>query len=208
MITYIIPARRGSKGFPFKNRILMYEHKYLKEIKDNLIISTDDEVIKEFCDSNNIKIHNRPPHLKGDKISTKDVILDVIDSMEVTTNLISVLYLTYPQRKLQDIQNAIQFLQDQKANSLLCRKDLKVHPFLTLKEEPLCKGSQITPHNLYRRQDYPKCFEVSHFISIFKRDEISKLNDNLYNENTVFFPIPDVLDIDYNLDYDTYKNNS
>ena len=58
------------------------------------------------------------------------------------------------------------------------------------------KGKQLIRHNLYRRQDYPKCFELSHYISIFNTEEVKKLNNNMYNEETDFFQIRKVVDVD------------
>lgn len=72
------------------------------------------------------------------------------------------------------------------------------------------KGKQLVNHNLFRRQDYPKCFELSHFICIIKTKEIKNLNENLYNDNTIYFPINNVIDVDYQKDLEKYngKNNS
>ena len=64
------------------------------------------------------------------------------------------------------------------------------------------KGKQIITHDLYRRQDYPKCFEISHFICIFKVNELNNLNKNMYNDNTIFFPIDCVVDVDTQKDFD------
>jgi CMP-N-acetylneuraminic acid synthetase len=61
-------------------------------------------------------------------------------------------------------------------------------------------GNQLVEHNLYRRQDYPKVFEISHFISIFEIGELFNLNDNLYNKNTIYYPVGDVVDVDTNKD--------
>jgi CMP-N-acetylneuraminic acid synthetase len=65
-------------------------------------------------------------------------------------------------------------------------------------------GEQLRPHNLYRRQDYPKVFEISHFIAIFNVDELENLNDNLYNNNTIFYPIKDIIDVDTKNDLDKF----
>ena len=41
-------------------------------------------------------------------------------------------------------------------------------------------GKQLVKHNLYRRQDYPKCFRICHMVSIFKSNQLKNLNNNLY----------------------------
>ena len=90
------------------------------------------------------------------------------------------------------------------AKSLLCKEEIKDHPCLSMYELEENKGKQIISHDLYRRQDYPKCFRLSHFISIFDSREFSKLNNNLYNEGTLFFPVDLSLDVDTENDYDQF----
>ena len=41
---------------------------------------------------------------------------------------------------------------------------------------------------------------MRHFVVIFDVNEISKLNKNLYNENTVFYKVEDDIDVDYEND--------
>ena len=70
---------------------------------------------------------------------------------------------------------------------------------------------QVIQHNFYRRQDYPKCFEISHFISIFSKKELKHLNNNLYNKETIFMPIQNFIDVDTSKDLEKFnenKNNS
>ena len=61
MIYYIIPARKGSKGLPLKNRKLLPFT--LQEIPENkkstTIVSTDDEYILNFAKNYGVKLHNR-----------------------------------------------------------------------------------------------------------------------------------------------------
>ena len=64
------------------------------------------------------------------------------------------------------------------------------------------KGSQLVKHNLYRRQDYPAVFEISHYVCIFNVNELTNLNNNLYNDETFFFKIDDVVDVDTKTDLD------
>ena len=122
------------------------------------------------------------------------------------------LYVTYPERSFEDVRKIMMFYRENNCSSLLCRKEVDVSPFLMMFDKGGHKGKQIVEHNLYRRQDYPKCFEISHFVSIFSRKELDKLNNNLYNDDTMFYPIDKVVDVDtiedlkeYNA---RYKDNS
>jgi CMP-N-acetylneuraminic acid synthetase len=70
------------------------------------------------------------------------------------------------------------------------------HPYLCVHAD----GRQIVEHNLYRRQDYPEVYEISHFHCMFEAGDIDSLNHNLYNANTYFYDIPRVVDIDHEKD--------
>lgn len=208
MIKYVIPARRNSKGLPFKNRkLITYTlDKLPKKVIKNTILTTDDEELLKVGLNYGINCVNRDPSLALDETSTKDVILDlkhrkVIDNDDI----VIMLYLTYPQRSWADVRKAMSFFIDNGAKSLLCRKEIiGTHPYLYMLDVDGIRGKQLTPHNLYRRQDYPKVFEISHFISIFNVDELGNLNNNLYNKETVFYPIDDVIDVDTKNDLDLF----
>jgi CMP-N-acetylneuraminic acid synthetase len=201
-ISIVIPARRNSKGLPYKNRRLI-EHcldKIPTDYHKDIIVSTDDEWIVELCKEKKILIFNRSLKTSTDIASTKSV----IEEMKPALNeLIIMLYLTYPERKWKDVQKAINFFNVSKSKSLLCSKQIKTSPYLMMYKDGI-RGKQIIEHDLFRRQDYPDCFEISHFISIFFKEELDKLNNNMYNVNTVFFPIDDVVDVDTPKDLQRY----
>ena len=205
-VTLLIPARRNSKGLPFKNRTLLPEtlNNIPKEYWDKIIVNTDDEVIIDKCVDLGIKYYKRPDIFATDEASTKSVIEDMIITEKLNGTVI-MLYLTYPERTWNDVLSAYDYFIEHNANSLLCKKDIKgTHPYLYLLEVNNNMGEQLREHNLYRRQDYPKVFELSHFISIFKTDVVKKLNNNLYNNKTIFYPITDPIDIDNKSDLDNY----
>jgi CMP-N-acetylneuraminic acid synthetase len=201
----IIPARLGSKGFPFKNRHLF---KYTADsipsrLSDEVWVTSDDEEVLKMASQYGFNRIERPGHLAEDETSIKDVLSHALESIPHGPNEeIIMLYLTYPQRTWNDVLQAYYFYtgycqeNSNGAASLLCKKEVKSHPYLCMFEDDL-RGRQVVEHNLYRRQDYPKCFEISHFISIFKSNRLSELNKNLYSESTVFYQIGDPVDVDY-----------
>ena len=202
----IIPARFGSKGFPLKNRELFKwtADSIPKSRVGDVWVTTDDDVIKLTAFDYGFGVIDRPDELAGDEASVRDTMVHAVETIGCSSyDLITMLYLTYPQRTWQHILNAHKFFIKHHdmgiTNSLLCRKEIKTSPFLYL-EETGAKGlfgKQLKKHDLYRRQDYPTCFEISHFISMFTVGELYKLNSNLYNKSTVFYKIPDVIDVDY-----------
>ena len=121
------------------------------------------------------------------------------------------MYLTYPERTWADIQKLVEYYHNNTQNSsILCKKQITSHPYLMMYELQDNKGKQLIKHDFYRRQDYPSCFEISHFIAIFNSDIVEQLNNNLYNDNTIYYSIDNVIDVDYQKDLEKYvsKNNS
>jgi CMP-N-acetylneuraminic acid synthetase len=210
MIKYIIPARRNSKGLPFKNRklITFTLDNLPKSVLNDVILTTDDEKLLEIGLSYGVKCINRALCLALDETSTKEVMVDLKNRGLIgDDDIIVMLYLTYPQRNLLDIERAIDFFIKNDGKSLLCKKEIKsTHPYLYMLEVDNMRGKQLIPHNLYRRQDYPKVFEISHFISIFMGFELDNLNSNLYNNDTIFYPIDNIIDVDTQKDLDSFTS--
>ena len=146
----------------------------------------------------NFLIHHRPENLSKDETSTKDVVEYFLQQKLIKddSNLTALLYLTYPQRKWEDVTRAKELLVSSKSKSLLCAFNLEVHPFLMAFELPNGRGKQLYKHNLYRRQDYPDCFEISHYVCMFHDDEVKNLNNNLYNDDTYYMKCDKKIDVD------------
>ena len=205
----LIPARRGSKGFPFKNRSLVVPliEKVLSYGFDcNIILSTNDEHIIEACKHFPIIIRERPEQHADDVATMKSVLLDVIEhcSLEHEKTILT-LYPTYPERTKQEIEGFFNFYKNNSLSSALCKKSVATHPYMCLKENGIFHETLID-HELYRRQDYPACFELSHYLCLHRVKEVEKINNQLYNSSTGFFPIEEKIDVDYEKDYKKWKN--
>jgi CMP-N-acetylneuraminic acid synthetase len=204
-----IPARKGSKGVPFKNQILLrYTLETIPdEFRENVIVSSDDDKIFEICKKYQIKFDERKTELAEDETSIKDVLLDFINKSQIPrSRKIVMLYLTYPERSWIDISNAYNFFILQDSKSMLCKKIPNTHPYLMMFKNG-DKGKQIVKHDLYRRQEYPDVFEISHYIAVFLADEVKNLNKNLYNKDTNFFQISNKIDIDTVDDLKQFDSN-
>lgn len=212
----IIPARLGSKGLPFKNRTLF---KYTadsipKNRRTDVYVTSDDPEILESAKLYGFNIINRPSDYAEDSTSMKSTLLHALNVIESEENEeVIVLYLTYPERTWDDVILAhtyfLNFRSQGLGRSLLCKKECKTHPYLAMYEVGIdgAFGKQIVNHNMYRRQDYPKCFEICHFVIIFESNYINKLNDNLYSNNTIFYQISDVVDVDTKKDLARFHGN-
>ncbi len=198
---YLIPARKGSKGFPLKNRKLFeYTAKTFPEhIKDRLYVSTDDEFIKEAAKEFNINVINRPEELAQDNTSMKDVVLHFKDSLQIESNCdIVLLYLTYPQRTWADIVKIYEYFSNRQEKSLVCCEDVKEHPYLCFQLQDNQKADLLIEHSLYRRQDYPSCVKMSMFVACYKADVLEELHDLMFEDNTIFYKLQQhKVDVDY-----------
>ena len=202
-IFFVIPARRNSKGFPFKNRKLLdYTIKEIPiELHGKTIVSTDDEEIIEKLSHTGINVLKRDEKLCLDDVNIRNVMMDVADKFDMNPNdTIVMLYLTSPDRKFSDIKKILGYYDERKIRTLTCCVEPKTHPYLCLYKKEGEKGEQVVKHDLYRRQDYPECYEVSHFVCIFQVEEIQKLNKNMYNESTIFYKIDNDVDVNYEND--------
>jgi len=202
-VYFVIPARRDSKGLPFKNRKLLdYTVNNIPiELHEKTIVTTNDEKIIEKLSVTSINVLKRDELLCLDDISIKDVMLDVVKKFQMKPNdTMVMLYLTYPDRKFSDIKKILDYYFERKIKTLTCCIEPKTHPYLVLYKKEEQKGEQVVKHDLYRRQDYPECLEIKHFVCIFQVEEIQKLNKNMYNESTVFYKINNDIDVDYEND--------
>lgn len=205
----IVPARMGSKGLPFKNRKLL--NFTLQEIPEmylqNTYVSTDDEEIKKQAQKV-CKIHHRTAENSQDTTSTLSLMKEITTDLALTSEeIVVMLYLTYPERTFVEVQEVYDFFVENDLKSLLCKKEVKSNPYLCMYDMGNGRGKQIIKHNLYRRQDYPKCFELSHYVCMFKISELENLNNNMYNEETYFYEIQEKVDVDEQKDLERFLEN-
>lgn len=210
----IIPARAGSKGWPGKN-IRLFDHTASiipPEYRSSVIVSTDDPTITGLAESYNFEVRDRPENLASDRSDTKSVVRDLVKEYKIKpSSTVIMLYLTYPNRTWDDVTGMYNTFTSSQARSMLCQQPVKTHPCLMMFPGPNSTGIQVVKHDLYQRQQYPECFELSHYICMFKPNELKKLNKNMYNEDTQYYSIERTIDVDCESDYNMYiesKNDS
>ena len=108
----LIPLRAGSKGIPNKNITFIAGYPlfywainaaFRSKIFDDIWVSTEDESIKQmvmryFPD---IKVHDRPPELAEDEVSTEDVMLDFVK--HVDSDVLCLIQATSPLLTAEDL---------------------------------------------------------------------------------------------------------
>jgi len=205
---YIIPARKGSKGLPLKNRKLVpivFDAVGTVTRPQDIIFSSDDQILLSAAARRGFLCRARPDVLCTDTANMKEILLDVVEyySLKDEDTLVC-LYPTSPQRTSRDIKKALEFYNVNNLKSMLCRKKAKTHPYLCLQSSGNLKAIRPIDHELYRRQDYPECFEISHFMAITQVGELKNLCFQLYNSETGFMWIEDKVDVDSEKDFQQF----
>ena len=208
---FVIPARKNSKGLPFKNRAL-FEHTAKTiplEFSSKVVVTSDDWNILQAAEEYGFETIHRDRELSDDDISIKDVLLDVKFKKQLDNTDIVMLYLTYPQRTFDDVLHIYNAYRDFNGGSLLCRKEVKTHPYMCYVDLGNNLGKKAIEHDLCRRQDYPKYFEACHYVAIVNSDILEEVDRNLYHPKTIFCPLEfkrDPIDVDTIDDYKNFLN--
>jgi len=206
---FLIPARRGSKGYPLKNRALFDATAMTipPELSERVFVSTNDESIKYSAMKYGFKVVHRPESISADESSLKDTLRHFIDTEDISDNLVVILlYLTYPERTWDDIDKIYTHFLGSTSESMICCEEVVDHPYLSFYEKEDGKAKLVVDHKKYRRQDYPKCVKQSMFFACYKPAVVDDLHDLLFEKNTIFYKLPNrKIDVDYKEDYIKWK---
>ncbi len=215
----IIPARSGSKRVRKKNTrdllgkpLIEYTMDSSKKSKliDKLVVSTDDDEIKQLGLNNKIEVVERPLELAQDTSSAIDVVLHAIDEINnknLYPDIIILLQPTSPFRTAQDIDNSLNlFLHEYKRNNCmslvsLCEYEHSPYWSMTIKEiytSPFFGHDYINK----RGQDLPKLYRPNGAIYI-STPRILKECKTFYTYKTLPYIMPHIysVDIDEEIDF-------
>lgn len=125
----IIPARSGSKSIPNKNLfllngqpLLLYCVKALRESRvKEIIVSSDCDLIIDFCVKNKINYIKRPSDLAGDKSPTVDCIKHAINYLGLNENdFVLTVQTTSPLIEASDVNNILDKLKRHESAITVC----------------------------------------------------------------------------------------
>lgn len=149
----IIPARGGSKGVPRKNvrllagkPLLAYTIEQAKETPavSRVVVSTDDAGIAAVAKRYGAEVVWRPPAISGDTATSESALLHALDYLRdaegYEPDLVVFLQATSPLRQPGDIENALETLRREQADSLFSA--CPVEGFIWRS-----KGGDVTPIN-------------------------------------------------------------
>jgi CMP-N-acetylneuraminic acid synthetase len=164
-----------------------------KKFHRRVIVSTDQGWALDYVKDMRVKGMAASEEIVKSKGSYKDVLIDIDDKMMMDPDDDFVmLSLEYPGRTYRNIRSAIQHYRKKSyAKSLLCRRPSEKAPQKFLVETGEDTGKPLIENagQEWREDEFEEGFFHSHFISIMQVSELPELNDWLWNEDTVFFPI-------------------
>ncbi|MBF8457210.1 acylneuraminate cytidylyltransferase family protein [Kaistella sp. G5-32] len=219
-----ICARGGSKGIPGKNikilnnnPLIYYSLKVAEQFavkmgNTQIVLSTDDaeikNVVEEISSATDID-YSRPEILANDTAGKLDAIADAKNYAETKYqkkyDFVIDLDVTSPLRNLADLENALQFLQENsEAFNIFSVSPANRNPYFNMVEEnedgfySLCKkGLFLT------RQSAPKVYDMNASFYIFK-DKFFKIeNKTVITEKTLVYEVPHIcFDLDHPIDFE------
>ena len=172
---YVIPARGGSKGIPYKNIALLAQRPLIAYSIDVALalaspemvcLSTDDDVIRQVAESCGLPVnYRRPPEFATDNSGSREVILDVMDYYDrqgIAYDKVVLLQPTSPLRTADDVRAALALYNDD-IDMVVSVVEASANPYYNCFETDADGYLQISKGNgmLTRRQDAPKAWEYN-----------------------------------------------
>lgn len=216
----LICARGNSQGIKNKNLLKFKKTSLLgNSIKqafkskfiNRVIVSTDSDKIAKEAIRNKAEVpFKRPKKLASNKspeIKTWRHAINFLNKNNDIDLIVSV-PTTSPLRKVSDIDNCIKRAIKNKFDIVFTVTESGKNPYFNIVEEKKKKINLVcaTKNKIQRRQDAPKCYDLTTVCYAFKPNYIVK-NDNLFKGRVGIFKIPKnrAIDIDHIDDYKLVK---
>ena len=198
-VAAIVPARGGSRGIPRKNianvlckPLIAYtiEVAGVTECIDRIIVSTDDEEIREISLKYGAEVpFLRPKELAQDNTPDKPVLIHAIKWLEENEGYIPKIVLnlrpTSPLRLSEDIEKVVKKMISTGCDSVRTVCQVKHHPYWMKRLE----GDRLMPflegkdeRNYYQRQLLPPTYRINGCVDAIRRSVILK-QDFLYGDD-------------------------
>ena len=151
-----IPARKGSKGLPGKNKkdfcgkpLIQWSIDQARETKlfDKIIVSSDDPDIIKIADDCGVIPCERHPDLAKDETTINDVLFDFFMRPENKCKYVCLLNPTSPLRSPEDIKEMYKFIQMKKYWTII---SVKWSDFIGWVEKPTNEGP-VCSYNIDKR---------------------------------------------------------
>jgi CMP-N,N'-diacetyllegionaminic acid synthase len=217
VVVCVIPARGGSKGLPGKNiktfcgkPLIAHTIEQAKQARyiDRVIVSTEDEAIANISLKYGAEVpFVRPMELAGDNSSTIDVLLHAINWLEDVDrydfDILLLLHTTTPLRIVQDIDQSIAFMVEEKADNIFSVAEAHRNPYFNMVEEGADGFVRLVKEGCFStRQAAPKVYDMNASIYVWWK-YVLKQERKIFLKKTKAFVMPKErsIDIDDDLDF-------
>ncbi|MGV7930885.1 MAG: cytidylyltransferase domain-containing protein [Spirochaetota bacterium] len=214
----IIPARGGSKRLPGKNMLPLMGRPLIEwtiqaalssGFVDTTCVSTDDERIAEISRRVGAEVpFLRPSELATDTASSISVVKHCVDfyntKLNRTYDYVILLQPTSPLRKVSDIDSAIKFLFEKKADAVVsvCEADHSPLRCNILPDSLSMENFISDKHRGKRSQDLPVFYRINGAIYIAKTDRLILEGSFLFKKNVFAYIMPRERSIDIDTEVD------
>lgn len=186
---YIIPARGGSKGIPRKNikelcgrPLLHYSIDVARALApdDHVIVSTDDDEIRTVAEETGLKVsYRRPAELGGDKVGSREVILDAMayaDASGIKYDKVVLLQPTSPMRMVEDVEGCLK-LYSPDVDMVVTVTEAACNPYYDCFECDTDGTLRVSKGDgkFTRRQDAPKAWQYNGAVYVINPDSIRRM---------------------------------
>lgn len=196
-IIAIIPARGGSKGIPKKNIIDFCGKPLLawsiqqaldSSLVNEVYVSTDDTEIAAVAKKYGAQVIKRPEEISGDTAKSEDalkhVIVEVQKNNPAKIDYVVFLQATSPLREARDIDNAINKIISENADSLFSGADLKDF-CIWKKVDGVLNSVNYDYRQRGRRQDFGEQFVENGSLYVFRPEILFADNNRLGGKITI-----------------------
>lgn len=185
----IIPARGGSKGIPRKNikelcgkPLIHYSIEVARALApdSHIIVSTDDDDIRQVAELTGLKMnYRRPAALGGDTVGSREVILDAMDYADhkgIVYDKVILLQPTSPMRTVEDVEGCIKLYRPE-VDMVVSVTQAACNPYYDCFEtgEDGCLHISKGDGKYTRRQDVPKAWQYNGAVYVINPDSIRKM---------------------------------
>ena len=215
-----ICARGGSKGVKNKNirglagkPLIAYtiNQAQVSHLFDVIAVSSDStEILDVGRQYGADLLVKRPEELATDTAAKVPVIRHcVVEAERVTGKRFDVvvdLDATSPLRWVEDIQGAVNLLENEKVANVITAAPARRSPYFNLVElgkDGVVRLSKSPERPIVRRQDSPQCFDMNASIYVWQRETLFE-SSTLFNPDTGLFimPVERSTDIDDEIDFE------
>ncbi|WP_045212433.1 cytidylyltransferase domain-containing protein [Desulfonatronovibrio magnus] len=199
-ILSVIPARGGSKGVPGKNiRLLagkpliawtIEEAKKSKYI-DRLVLSSEDQEIISIAKSFGCDVpFVRPTDLAADETPGVDPIIHALQKLP-GYDIVVMLQPTSPLRKVEDIDECLEFFIKQKAFVCVSVSEVKKTPYWMFSMDNNYHIHKLMDNKdiISRRQNLPKAYMPNGALFVAEADYLQQ-NRSFYTSDTLGYLMP------------------